>query len=48
MKVIILGGAGFIGSHLAEFFKKKKYKITIIDNLSTGREENIKYIKTLT
>ena len=45
MKVIILGGAGFIGSHLAESFKKKKYEITIIDNLSTGREENIKYIK---
>jgi UDP-glucose 4-epimerase len=42
MKIIITGGAGFIGSHLAEFLLKKKYKITIIDNLSTGRLDNIK------
>ena len=45
MKVIILGGAGFIGSHLADFLLKKKYKITVIDNLSTGRINNIKHIK---
>lgn len=45
MKVIILGGAGFIGSHLADELVKKKYKIKIIDNLSTGRIENIKHIK---
>ena len=45
MKVIILGGAGFIGSHLTDFLLKKKYKITVIDNLSTGRINNIKHIK---
>ena len=41
MKVIITGGAGFIGSHLAEHLIKKKYKVVIIDNLSTGRLTNI-------
>jgi len=45
MKIIITGGAGFIGSHLAEFLVNKGYKITIIDNLSTGRLSNIKSFK---
>ncbi len=42
MNILITGGAGFIGSHLTEFLLKKKYNITVIDNLSTGRLENIK------
>lgn len=45
MKAIILGGAGFIGSHLAELLIKNKFYVKIIDNLSTGRIENIKNIK---
>jgi len=45
MKVIILGGAGFIGSNLCEYLLKKKYSIKVIDNLSTGRIENISHIK---
>lgn len=45
MKIVITGGAGFIGSHLAEFLIKKKHQIVIIDNLSTGRIENIKNFK---
>jgi len=45
MNIIILGGAGFIGSHLVDELLKKKCKIKIIDNLSTGRIENIKHIK---
>jgi len=45
MKIIITGGAGFIGSHLAEFLIKKGHKIVIIDNLSTGRLNNIKSFK---
>ena len=45
MKIIITGGAGFIGSHLAENLIKKKHDVIIIDNLSTGRLENIKKIK---
>ena len=48
MKIIITGGAGFIGSHLAEFLIKKKHNIVIIDNLSTGRKENInKFLKNI-
>ena len=43
---IITGGAGFIGSHLVEKLVRNKKKITVIDNLSTGRIENIKpYLK---
>ena len=41
-KVLITGGAGFIGSNLSNFLAKKKYKITIIDDLSTGKKKNIK------
>ncbi len=40
-RILISGGAGFIGSHLAEAFLKKGYAVTIVDNLLTGREENI-------
>ena len=45
MKIILTGGAGFIGSHLAEFLIKKGHKVIIIDNLSTGRLNNIKSFK---
>ena len=45
MKIIITGGAGFIGSHLAEFLINKGHNIVIIDNLSTGRLSNIKAFK---
>lgn len=41
MKALITGGAGFIGSHLAERLLADGEKVVIIDNLSTGRLENI-------
>lgn len=41
MNVIVTGGAGFIGSHIVDALIAKKYKVWIIDNLSTGRKENI-------
>ncbi|OQX70714.1 MAG: hypothetical protein B6D62_03745, partial [Candidatus Cloacimonas sp. 4484_275] len=36
MKILITGGAGFIGSHLAEKLLSMGHKISVIDNLSTG------------
>lgn len=44
-KYIVTGGAGFIGSHLVEYLVKKKRKVIVLDNLSTGRLENIKDFK---
>ena len=40
-KLIVTGGAGFIGSHLAEELVRRGYYITILDDLSTGKMENI-------
>lgn len=39
------GGAGFIGSHLAEALIKKGYQVVVVDNLTTGRRENLDAIK---
>lgn len=41
MKIIVTGGAGFIGSHLTDEYIKNGHEVLVIDNLSTGREENI-------
>lgn len=46
MKVLITGGAGFIGSHLAERHLDRGDEVYIIDDLSTGTIENIRHIKT--
>ena len=45
MKAIILGGAGFIGSHLADALLKKNYKVKIIDNLPFPKNANYRKIK---
>lgn len=44
IKIVVTGGAGFIGSHIAEELVKYKYNVTILDNLSEGREQNIAHI----
>jgi len=46
MRVLIFGGAGFIGSNVAEFYAKKDAEITIFDNLSRkGTIANLKYLQ---
>ncbi|MCG8525948.1 MAG: GDP-mannose 4,6-dehydratase [Opitutales bacterium] len=45
MKVLITGGAGFIGSHLAERYLELGHKVYVIDDLSTGRTENISHLQ---
>jgi UDP-glucose 4-epimerase len=45
MKTLITGGAGFIGSHLAEALLAAGAEVTIIDDLSTGSIENIEHLK---
>jgi len=40
-KVLITGGAGFIGSHIAESYLAEGHEVIIVDNLSTGLKENI-------
>jgi UDP-glucose 4-epimerase len=41
MKILITGGAGFIGSHLAEFLAARAHQLTVLDDLSTGKRENL-------
>ena len=41
MKTLITGGAGFIGSHLAECLIKEGIRVVVIDNFSTGRSANL-------
>ena len=43
-RALITGGAGFIGSHLAEALLARGQAVTIIDDLSTGRFENIAHL----
>jgi dTDP-glucose 4,6-dehydratase len=42
MRVVITGGAGFIGSHLVDYYLNRGDELIVIDSLITGREENIK------
>jgi UDP-glucose 4-epimerase len=44
MKALITGGAGFIGSHLADRLLEDGHQVVILDDLSTGRYENIEHL----
>jgi UDP-glucose 4-epimerase len=45
LRVLITGGAGFIGSHLADAYLKRGDDVLVIDDLSTGTIENIRHLK---
>lgn len=45
MKILITGGAGFVGSHLADKLISQGHEITVIDDLSTGRYSNIAHLE---
>ena len=45
MKFLVTGGAGFIGSHLAEKLLENGNDVTALDNLSTGRRENVAHLQ---
>ena len=45
MRVLITGGAGFIGSHLADAYVERGDEVYVIDDLSTGTIENIQHLK---
>ena len=41
MRTLVTGGAGFIGSHLIDALVERDYKVIILDNLSSGKKENL-------
>ena len=43
MKAVVTGGAGFIGSHMVDLLVLNNYEVTVLDNLSNGRVQNIEH-----
>jgi dTDP-glucose 4,6-dehydratase len=46
MRVLVTGGAGFLGSHLCEYLLGKGYEVICMDNLSTGTQRNIAHLSS--
>ena len=45
MKILVTGGAGFIGSHIVEHYQDKAEEIRVLDNLRTGYLKNLDGLK---
>lgn len=45
MKILLTGGAGFIGSHVADVLLQNGHMVVIVDNLSTGKIDNVKFLE---
>ena len=41
MKILVIGGAGYIGSHVCREFLDAGHEVVVFDNLSSGRRENL-------
>ena len=41
MKILVTGGAGFIGSHIVDAYIAKGHEVTVVDDLSTGKKKNV-------
>lgn len=44
MRAVIIGGAGFLGSHLCDYLLEHDWEVLCLDNLSTGTESNIAHL----
>ncbi len=45
MKALVIGGSGFLGSHLVDLLLEKNYEVTVIDNYVTGHKKNLSHVQ---
>ncbi|MEJ1377736.1 MAG: NAD-dependent epimerase/dehydratase family protein, partial [Candidatus Sedimenticola sp. (ex Thyasira tokunagai)] len=43
MKILVCGGAGYIGSHMVKMLARRGHEVVVFDNLSTGHREAVKW-----